>query len=53
MDLDRVSTEAFNLAVSMLARANGIVFDLRGYPGNINGAQKLSHFTDEAMTSAQ
>ncbi len=53
VDLDRVSTEAFNLAVSMLAQAHGIVFDMRGYPGDISGIEKLSHFTDEAMTSAQ
>ena len=53
VDLDRVTTEEFKGAVSMLAQADGIVFDMRGYPGDINGTQKLSHFTDETLTSAQ
>ena len=53
VDLDRVTTDEFKLAVSMLAQASGIVFDMRGYPGDINGTQKLSHFTDQTLTSAQ
>lgn len=50
VDLDRVPMEAFEARVEELAEADGVVFDLRGYP---NGNHLvLSHLSDEPLQSA-
>ncbi len=53
VDLDRITTAEFNQQLFSLNQADGIVFDMRGYPGDINVVEKLSHFTDAVITSAQ
>lgn len=50
VDLDRVVMEAFESRVEELAEAEGVIFDLRGYP---NGNHLiLSHLSDEPLQSA-
>jgi len=50
VDLDRVSMETFDARVHELAEADGVVFDLRGYP---NGNHLiLPHLSDETLHSA-
>ncbi len=53
VDLDRVSDEDFNTALPQLTSAEGIVFDLRGYPSNIGPETFFSHLIEEPATSAQ
>lgn len=53
VDLDRVShIREFNELVPKLAEANGIVFDLRGYP-SFQFTTVIAHLIDETVTSAQ
>ena len=50
VDLDRVTTQEFNTAVDRLARARGIVFDMRGYPARLNTVV-LAHLIDRPIQS--
>jgi C-terminal processing protease CtpA/Prc len=52
LDLDRVTDKDFESAVPRLAKAKGVIFDLRGYPRRI-GPNPLGHLTDRPVTSAQ
>ena len=53
VDLDRISRLGeFKRLISKLAKANGIVFDLRGYPG-FRFTPVIAHLIDEPVTSAQ
>jgi len=52
VDIDRISDQDFNDALRQLKRADGIVFDLRGYPGKLS-AVFIAHLIDEPVTSAQ
>jgi len=52
VDIDRITDQDFNDALGELKRAQGIVFDLRGYPGKLSAAF-LAHLIDEPVTSAQ
>ena len=52
VDIDRITDEDFNDALRTLNRAEGIVFDLRGYPGKLS-AVFIAHLIDEPVTSAQ
>jgi C-terminal processing protease CtpA/Prc len=52
VDIDRVNDDDFKDAVDRLAAAKGVVFDLRGYPGNISPVV-IAHLTDETVTSAR
>ena len=50
-DLDGAATEELAHHLDALAAAEGIVFDLRGYPGSA-GADLLPHLSDETLHSA-
>lgn len=53
VDLDRIEhLREFNKLVPKLAKADGIVFDLRGYP-SFDFRPVISHLIDETVTSAQ
>jgi C-terminal processing protease CtpA/Prc len=52
VDIDRISDDDFRAVLPSLATAKGIVFDLRGYPGNLS-VIVLSHLTDKPITCAQ
>jgi C-terminal processing protease CtpA/Prc len=52
IDIARVSEAIFRSALARLETARGIIFDFRGYPGNI-GPNFLAHLTATPMTSAQ
>ena len=53
VDLDRIGhVREFNRLVPNLAKANGIVFDLRGYP-SFDFKPVIAHLIDETVTSAQ
>jgi len=52
VDLDRVSEEDWKAVVPRLEKAKGIVFDMRGYPGQ-PGIQALAHLTDNPIRSAK
>ena len=53
VDLDRVKDiQEFNALVPRLSQANGIVFDLRGYPA-FPFTPVIAHLIDETVTSAQ
>ncbi len=51
VDLDRTTDADLEAAKSDLAKARGIVFDLRGYPKATH--QFLSHLTDKPISSQQ
>ena len=51
VDLGRIEDSDFDGALQDLARAKGIVFDLRGYPRV--SPQTLAHLIDEPIESAQ
>lgn len=51
VDLDRTSNEDFKAALPRLAEAQGVVFDLRGYPKG--SPIFLQHLTDKPMESAR
>jgi C-terminal processing protease CtpA/Prc len=53
VDLDRVTTAQFEEALEDLAAAKGLVFDMRGYPRNLDAAAFFGHLTDRPLTSAQ
>ena len=50
-DLNGAENKEFNAALPTLAKAKGIVFDARGYPGSA-GATMLGHLTSVAIQSA-
>jgi C-terminal processing protease CtpA/Prc len=50
VDLSRISDDDLNGAVDQLAAADGVVFDMRGYPFGIS-PDVLSHLIDKPVTS--
>jgi C-terminal processing protease CtpA/Prc len=52
VDLGRVSDDDFATALPRLEAARGIVFDMRGYPGQVNTARILAHLADSTIHSA-
>jgi C-terminal processing protease CtpA/Prc len=50
--LDRMTDEEFQAAVPRLAEAEGIIYDLRGYP-QLNVRFVIGHSVDSAVTCAQ
>lgn len=52
VDLQRIDDADFAAAVETLARAKGVIFDLRGYPAKVSTAP-LSHLIDAPITSAR
>ncbi|NQE64713.1 hypothetical protein E1H18_4969 [Caulobacter sp. RHG1] len=52
VDLDRIKDAELDAALPQLAAAKGVIFDMRGYPGNVT-PRFLSHFRDEAIYSAE
>jgi len=52
VDLDRISEADWNAVVPRLEKAKGIIFDMRGYPGQ-PGIQSLTHLTDNPVRSAK
>jgi len=53
VDLARVEDAAFEAAIPDLARAAGIVFDMRGYPRSLQPRTFLPHLSREPLESAQ
>jgi C-terminal processing protease CtpA/Prc len=51
VDIDRIDDSDFQAALPKLAKAKGIVFDLRGYP-NHNSNPYLAHLSDKQIQSA-
>jgi C-terminal processing protease CtpA/Prc len=52
VDIGRINDRDFTEALPNLRRARGIVFDLRGYPGQLSTIV-ISHLIDEPVTCAQ
>jgi len=52
VDLDRISEADWNAVVPRLEKAKGIIFDMRGYPGQ-PGLKSLAHLTDNPVHSAK
>ncbi len=52
VDLDRISEADWNAAVPRLAKAKGIIFDMRGYPGR-PGILSLRHLTATTIQCAR
>lgn len=52
VDLGHITDGDFKTALPQLLRATGIVFDMRGYPRQVNTAAILSHLTDTVIHSA-
>ena len=53
VDLNAVTDADLTAILPQLAQAQGIIFDMRGYPGNIkNPATLFSHITEQPVTSA-
>ncbi len=50
--LDRVAEADWNPLVARLEKAKGIIFDMRGYPGQ-PAIQALAHLTDRTIRSAK
>lgn len=51
-DLNGASNESLEEALPALAAAKGVIFDLRGYPGQA-GYELMQHLIDEPATSAR
>jgi C-terminal processing protease CtpA/Prc len=51
VDLDQITQKEFDEAVPQLAKAKGLIFDLRGYPQGFAGP--IPHLIDKAVTSPQ
>ena len=51
-DLDHASRAELDAVLPALARARGLVFDMRGYPGSA-GIEALRHLTDKPVTGMQ
>jgi hypothetical protein len=52
VDLDRITDADINGAMPRLQAARAIIFDMRGYPRQVNTAAIMSHLTDTAIHSA-
>jgi C-terminal processing protease CtpA/Prc len=52
VDLDRVTESDFTAAIPQLEKAQGVIFDMRGYPGQ-PGITSLAHLTDSEIRSAK
>lgn len=52
IDLSRWDNVNFNLNKNVLAQAEGIIFDMRGYPSGVPSSI-LGHFTDTELSTAQ
>jgi C-terminal processing protease CtpA/Prc len=52
VDLDRVDQKEFEAAIPRIEKAKGIIFDMRGYPGQ-PGIGALAHLTDSPIRSAR
>jgi C-terminal processing protease CtpA/Prc len=52
VDLERVNTDSFNASLPRLSEADGIIFDMRGYP-QVFGQMVLSHLVAEPVVGAQ
>jgi C-terminal processing protease CtpA/Prc len=52
VDLDRVKEDDWTAAVPTLEKAKGIIFDMRGYPGQ-PGIEVLAHLTGTTIRSAK
>jgi len=52
VDVGRVDDDMFMAKVDTLARARGVIFDVRGYPWRL-GIEPLAGLTDTTMTCAQ
>jgi C-terminal processing protease CtpA/Prc len=53
VDMDRVDDSDFREALPRLEKADGIVFDFRGYPSKINPDTFFPHLIDHPVTSPQ
>ena len=53
VDLGRITDADFNAALPKLVSAKGIVFDMRGYPSQVNTAAVLAHLSDSTIQSAR
>ena len=54
LDLNRITDADYTAALPSLAKAKGIVFDMRGYPGGIqNPVEFFSHLIDKPVRTAQ
>jgi C-terminal processing protease CtpA/Prc len=51
VDLTRISDDDFNAAVDQLAAADGVVFDMRGYPFLLDPDTVIKHLIDKPVTS--
>lgn len=52
VDLDRITDQDFNEALPRLITAKGIIFDMRGYPRQVNTVSILAHLSDTTIASA-
>ncbi len=52
VDATHLNDSTFASVVDTLARARGVIFDVRGYPGRL-GTEPLAHLTNRPMTSAR
>lgn len=52
VDLGRITDADFTAALPRLERAQGIIFDMRGYPRQVNTPTILAHLTDSVIHSA-
>jgi C-terminal processing protease CtpA/Prc len=52
VDLDRITDADFQKALPRLAKAKGIIFDLRGYPRAVSPTT-IGHLIDKPVTSAR
>ena len=51
VDVSRIDDNDFRKALPDLARAEGIIFDFRGYPSKLNPFTFFPHLTEKPMTS--
>jgi len=52
VDLDRITDDDLRGAIPALAKAKGIVFDMRGYPNGLNAHLLFGHLVKEPVRSA-
>lgn len=52
VDISRINDDTFKAAVPRLEKADGLVFDLRGYPSNLSTIV-IAHLIDKPVTSPQ
>ena len=52
VDLGRITDDDFTTALPRLGQARAIIFDMRGYPRQVNTPNILSHLTDTVIHSA-